>query len=163
MIIQLTDNDLEKMPPTLCNELLQWLQSMQGKTAQQPLSRCTAEKIPQQLALKIDASMPEQPIPNQSHVRMSQLFDQGLLTESSQVRIRLKRETAKQLGYPYLTGIQVSPKGTLVYEGEEFEKPSPLAAKVNDGGVNGWEYIEIKRDGQWICLDELRKIWRNIV
>ncbi|BAZ07927.1 hypothetical protein [Calothrix sp. NIES-3974] len=44
---------------------------------------------------------------------------------------------------------------------EEFDKPSPLAAKVNGGAANGWEYIEVKKNDQWIRLEELRQIWRN--
>lgn len=37
----------------------------------------------------------------------------------------------------------------------------PLAAKFNGGAVNGWEYIEVKKDNQWIRLEELRHIWRS--
>ncbi|PMB02181.1 hypothetical protein CEN49_26220 [Fischerella thermalis CCMEE 5273] len=48
-----------------------------------------------------------------------------------------------------------------VYKGEEFDKPSPLAAKVNGGAANGWEYIEVKKNDQWIRLEELRQIWRS--
>ncbi|PSB54398.1 hypothetical protein C7B77_18270 [Chamaesiphon polymorphus CCALA 037] len=86
----------------------------------------------------------------------------GLFTQNSQIRVRLKREKAQQVGYAYITtGIQISPSGTIVHNREEFDKPSPLATSINGGAVNGWEYIEIKQNGQWICLGELRKIWRS--
>ncbi|NMG19325.1 hypothetical protein DP116_07585 [Brasilonema bromeliae SPC951] len=77
------------------------------------------------------------------------------------VRVKLKREEAKKRSRDYINNLEISVKGTIVYNGEEFEKPSPLAAKVNGGAANGWEYIEVKKDNQWICLDTLRKIWRN--
>lgn len=156
MIIQLTENDLKQMPPTLCTELLQWLQPEQARPAEPPdlqMDTSTTSTLDNPVLLHSE---------DHTHVRIPQLFDMGLLVESTQVRIRLKRDRAKQLGYSYVTtSIQISSCGTLVYEGEEFDKPSPLAKKVNGGDVNGWEYVEIKRDGQWICLDELRTIWRS--
>ncbi|MGL5080697.1 MAG: hypothetical protein ACRC8A_04355 [Microcoleaceae cyanobacterium] len=164
MIIQLTDQDLQKMPTALCNELLKWLQAPQSRIIQRPTLEINppmpndSEFIQSSKIEQIDSENSG----NHSHVRMSQLFDKGLLTKSTQVRVRLKRDNANHLGYSYVTsGIQISPKGTIIYDGEEFDKSSPLAAKVNGSPVNGWEYIEIKRDGQWICLDELRKIWRS--
>ncbi|WP_256678199.1 hypothetical protein [Fischerella major] len=62
--------------------------------------------------------------------------------------------------YFYLYGLEISAKGTIFYKGEEFDKPSPLAAKVG-GAANGWEYIEVKKNDQWIRLEELRQIWRS--
>jgi hypothetical protein len=168
MLIQLSDNDLAQMPPMLCNELLQWLQVKQSKV----FSPLTAVKeTPEQLALKIDRPQPQSSVrlvkPTQTalpdaHVRLSQLFDMGLFSQNSQIRVRLKREKAQQIGYAYITtGIQISPSGTIVHNGEEFDKPSPLATSINGGSVNGWDYIEIKQNGQWICLGELRKVWRK--
>ncbi|RDH47173.1 hypothetical protein CA946_21940 [Fischerella thermalis 111/344/542] len=63
---------------------------------------------------------------------------------------------AKKLQRDYINGLEISVKGTIVYNGEEFDKPSPLAAKIN-----GWEYIEVKKDDKWVRLEELRKIWRK--
>ncbi|WP_219892192.1 hypothetical protein [Chamaesiphon polymorphus] len=168
MLIQLSDNDLAQMPPKLCSELLQWLQAKQSKVFP-PLT--AVKETPEQLALKIDRPQPHSSVrlikPTQAatpdaHVRLSQLFDMGLFTQNSQIRVRLKREKAQQVGYAYITtGIQISPSGTIVHNREEFDKPSPLATSINGGAVNGWEYIEIKQNGQWICLGELRKIWRS--
>ncbi|OKH52741.1 hypothetical protein NIES2101_13880 [Calothrix sp. HK-06] len=78
------------------------------------------------------------------------------------VRVRLKREVAKILGCNYVNGLDISPKGTIVYKSEEFDKPSPLAAKVNGGGANGWYYVQVKNNGEWISLEELRQNWRKI-
>lgn len=61
----------------------------------------------------------------------------------------------------YINGLEISVKGTIFYQDEEFDKPSPLAKKINSSDVNGWEYIEVKKNNQWIRLEELRKIWRN--
>jgi hypothetical protein len=85
----------------------------------------------------------------------------GLISEKTQIRVRLKQDRVNQLGYGYVTNIRISSTGTVIHENEEFDKPSTLAKKLNDSSVNGWEYIEIKQNGQWVCLDELRKIWRN--
>lgn len=51
---------------------------------------------------------------------------------------------AKKLHCDYIDGLEISPTGTITYQGEDFDKPSPLAAKFNGGAANGWEYIEVK-------------------
>ncbi|PMB45488.1 hypothetical protein CEN41_08040 [Fischerella thermalis CCMEE 5330] len=68
---------------------------------------------------------------------------------------------AKKLQRDYINGLEISAKGTIFYKGEEFDKPSPLAVKVYGPGANGWEYIEVKKNDQWIRLEELRQIWRS--
>jgi hypothetical protein len=187
MLIQLTDTDLEQMPSPLSVALLQWLQSKQIKICQQNSSLHEPASMPQQLNLKVDVPISKSKSSQQqafvkasqsthirvsqqvssknlcehSHVRIAQLFDMGLLSEKTQIRIRLKQDRAKLTGYSYVTNAQISLRGTVIYEGEEFDKPSPLATKVNGGSVNGWEYVEVKRNGQWICLNELRQVWRN--
>jgi uncharacterized membrane protein len=78
------------------------------------------------------------------------------------VRIRLKREIAKIMHCNYVNNLEISSKGTIVYKSEEFDKPSPLAVKVNgSNAVNGWHYIEVKNNGKWDSLEELRKNWRK--
>jgi hypothetical protein len=166
MLIQLTDRDLAQMPQRLCNDLLQWLQVKQSNVFP-PLT--AVQETPEHLTLKIDRPQTSvrlvkntQSSTPDAHVRLSQLFDMGLFSQNSQIRVRLKREKTQQIGYGYITtGIQVSPTGAIVYGGEEFDKPSPLASKINGGGTNGWDYIEIKQKGEWICLGELRKVWRR--
>jgi hypothetical protein len=151
MIIQLSDSDLEKMPSSLSAGLLQWLQSRQTKVFQEDSSLPKTEVMPQQLALNVDLAVknpkasqryllskasqftrirqPQQGFSKEarenSHVRISQLFDIGLLSEKTQIRIRLKQDRAKQVGYSYITSVQISSRGTVIYEGEEFDKPSP--------------------------------------
>jgi hypothetical protein len=186
MLLQLTDADLEQMPLSLSAALMQWLQSRQTQSSTLPTS---LEVMSQQLNLKVGLPISNPKNSQQcsfsfgktsqpthinesprvlskdsyehSHVRIAQLFDMGLLSEKTQIRIRLKQDKAKLTGYSYVTSVQISSRGTVIYDGEEFDKPSPIAAKVNGGSVNGWEYIEIKRNGQWICLNELRQIWRS--
>jgi hypothetical protein len=68
---------------------------------------------------------------------------------------------AKKLGREYINSLQVSATGTIVFEEQEFNKPSPLAVKVTGEGANGWEYIEVKKNDRWVRLDELRKILRK--
>jgi len=77
------------------------------------------------------------------------------------VRVRLKRDLAQKLGRNYINSLEISIKGTILYDGQDFDKPSPLAEKVNGSSANGWEYIEVKKNDQWICLNELREIWRK--
>lgn len=189
MIIQLTDADLKQMPSSLSTDLLQWFQLRQAETYQDNSSSLATEAMSQQLDFKIDLPIENLEKEQQqremdskgsrfaysnqlqrdtacdsreaSHVRISQLFDMGLLSEKTQIRIRLKQDSARLAGYRYVTNIQISSKGTVSYQGEAFDKPSPLVAKVNGSSANGWEYIEIKRNGEWVCLDELRKIWRK--
>lgn len=77
------------------------------------------------------------------------------------VCIKLKHKVTKEMSCEYITNLEISTKGTMLYKGEEFDKPSPLVVAINCSTGNGWQYIEVKKSGQWICLDKLRKIWRN--
>ncbi|KJH69559.1 hypothetical protein UH38_23090 [Aliterella atlantica CENA595] len=77
------------------------------------------------------------------------------------VRVKLKRDLAKKLGREYINSLEISSTGTIVCDGQEFDKPSPLTGKINGSSCNGWEYIEIKKDGCWVRLEELRAIWRT--
>jgi hypothetical protein len=166
MLIQLTDSDLAKMPTTLCENFLEWLQSMNS------LSSFTQTTGDQQAAITTlnDVVKLEQPgcselernfcIDNEGdrfHVRLSELFDAGLTRSGMPLRVRFKRRNAKDTGRDYLNNLAISPRGTVVYNGEEFDKPSPLATKLNGSPVNGWEYVEVKKDGEWVRLDELRQ------
>jgi hypothetical protein len=187
MLIQLDDGDLEQMPPNLYTAFLRWLQDHSLKSAQ-GLKHSHIGKFPetsQQLTINVDnlvqdkqsrfpvsklvsfpgkSSEPELPHDQaeNGHVRFSQLFDSGIIAAKTLLRVRLTKENAKKLGRDYVTtGFRISPKGTVIFNDQEFDKPSPLATKVNGSSVNGWQYIEIKKNDQWVPLDELRKIWRN--
>lgn len=188
MLIQLNDSDLSQMPVSLRTHLLNWVQTRQMKPNRQPKSSQTQPSQVEAYQLPIDFDdigqiqhekksspvtiklvKPSQDSPNLSthkfdhvHVHFSQLFDAGILTQATPLRVRLKKENVKKFGYSYITtGLKISSKGTVLYKGEEFDKPSPLAQKINGSPVNGWEYVEAKKNGQWVCLDELRKIWRK--
>jgi len=106
-------------------------------------------------------SLTSQEKADHSYVKLTQLFDAGITKRGMPVRVKLKRDVAKKLHREYINGLQMSAKGTIVHNGKEFDKPSPLAAEVNGSAANGWEYIQVKKDDQWVCLDILRKIWRN--
>lgn len=181
MNIELNSEDLRRMPQTLSANLLTWLQYERLKPS--PRSNSSAKTDVQQLSLVSNLSQGSQPsrisadaapksktssygAPQISsahtHVKLSQLLDAGITRTGMAVRVRLKQELATQRGHEYVTkGVAISPRGTVVYKGQEFDKPSPLAKQVNSSAVNGWEYVEVMKDGQWVCLDELRKIWRN--
>lgn len=167
MDIHLNDSDISQMPQLLRTSFLDWLpqylktNTLQPGVAVRPESS-KPETPPTQLTLDLAlaSQTPEEKADN-SHVRLSQLCDAGITKPGMPVRVKLKRDLAKNLGRDYINSLEISPKGTIVYNGQEFDKPSPLATKVNGGAANGWEYIEIKKNDQWICLDELREIWRK--
>ncbi|HAG79963.1 MAG TPA: hypothetical protein DCL61_02065 [Cyanobacteria bacterium UBA12227] len=77
------------------------------------------------------------------------------------VRVRLKKQLANKQGRQYINNLAISAKGTIVYSSQEYNQPSPLAKDITGGAVNGWEYIEVKKNDQWVRLDELRKTWRK--
>jgi hypothetical protein len=187
MLIQLDDGDLEQMPPNLCTAFLRWLQDHSLKSAQKLEHPHIGkfQQMPQQLTINVGKAVPEkrssvqvsklvsfpgksseQELPHDQvekvHVRFSQLSDSGIITTKTPLRVRLTKENVKKLGRDYfMAGFRISPKGTVIFNDQEFDKPSPLATKVNGSSVNGWQYIEIKKNDQWVPLDELRKIWRN--
>jgi hypothetical protein len=112
---------------------------------------------PQQLNLDLEGKARQKT--DRSHIKLTQLFDAGIIKPKMTVRVKLTRDRVKQLGREYINGLEISPKGTIIYQGEEFNKVSPLATAVNgtSNTLNGWEYLEVKKDGQWISLDDLRK------
>lgn len=58
--------------------------------------------------------------------------------------------------------VSLSPMtGTIFHERQEFDKVSPLAGKLNGSTLNGWEYLEVKKDGEWIKFDTLRQQLRQ--
>ena len=160
MLIQLTDGDLTKMPDVLRKDLLGWLQSMNSDSS--PLAQQEQEDVNSVMVditrLKHSAfDLEEQDKSDRSQVRLSQLFDGGLTRLGMPVRVRLKRKRVKEIGRDYFNSLVISSRGTVLYEGEEFDKPSPLATKLNGSPVNGWEYLEVKREGEWMRLEVLRK------
>ncbi|MFM6191870.1 MAG: hypothetical protein ACKPEN_09895 [Planktothrix sp.] len=191
MLIQLNDSDLSQMPVSLRTHLLNWVQTRQMKPNRQAqssqtqpsqieayqlpidfenLGQAQQEKKSSPVTIKLvkpshdnlNPSTPKQQQIDQVHVRLSQLFDAGIFTQATLLRVKLKKEHVKKCGYTYITtGLKISSKGTVLYKGEEFDKPSPLAQKINGSPVNGWEYVEAKKNGQWVCLNELRKTWRK--
>ncbi|WP_169154599.1 hypothetical protein [Brasilonema bromeliae] len=164
MHIHLNDDDISRMPEQLRSLFLDWLpECLKTKNSRYELVAFRQKSQPQVSLKQLDIfeSQTMEEKAEHSHVRLTQLFDAGITKAGMPVRVKLKREEAKKRSRDYINNLEISVKGTIVYNGEEFEKPSPLAAKVNGGAANGWEYIEVKKDNQWICLDTLRKIWRN--
>lgn len=165
MHIHLNDGDIFQMPETLRHLFLAWLPEYL-KTKNSELNQIQVFQQPQpivslkQLSLNLKSQTQEDKADN-SHVRLSQLFDAGITRRGMAVRVKLKREEAKKKGREYINSVEISAKGTIVYDKEEFDKPSPLATKINGSAVNGWEYVEIKKNDDWVCLDKLREIWRS--
>lgn len=172
MNIELSHEDLRQMPPNVAIGLLNWLQYQrhvppsQSKTAdstEQLSLKLVSQSQPQ---LKPPATMSTKKIrrdPKHPHILLSQLLDAGITKAGMAVRVRLKTEVAKETGHSYVTkNLKISAKGTVVYNGQEFYKPSPLAESINGSSTNGWEYVEVKKNGQWVCLNELRQIWRKV-
>ena len=169
MLIQLTDCDLAKMPTVLCEDFLGWLQSMNSDSFTQTRSQPQNSELETLRVGELNQSVREesggyigsntsrQEGRDRTHVLLSQLLDAGITRPGMHVRVRLKRERAREVGRDYLNSLIISSKGTVLYDGEEFDKPSPLAGKLNGSPVNGWEYIEIKKDDMWIRLDALRE------
>lgn len=127
------------------------------RVCQQPSESKT---LPMQLVLNLE-SQTKQEKANHSHITFDDLCDAGITKPGMSLRVRLTRDMAKKLDRKYINGLEISQKGTVFYDGQEFHKPSPLAKKVNGSPCNGWEYIEIKKDGQWTWLDKLRELWRK--
>lgn len=162
MHIHLNDEDISKMPESLYRSLLDWLLKTknlrfeQTQVIQQPKPVVSST----QLLLNLDSQKSEDKADN-SHVRLSELFDAGMTKRGMAIRVKLKSKEAKKKGRDYINSMEISAEGTIFYNGEDFDQPSPLATKINGGATNGWEYVEVKKNGEWICLDQLRKIWRN--
>ncbi|WP_180974815.1 hypothetical protein [Fischerella thermalis] len=164
MHIHLNDSDISQMPEHLHHLFLEWLPE-HLKTKNSSFSQGLVDKLSQTEVspkqLHVFESPTQEENTEHSHVKLSQLFDAGITKKGMPVRVKLKRGMAKKLQRDYINGLEISVKGTIVYNGEEFDKPSPLATKVNGSAANGWEYIEVKKNDQWIRLEELRQIWRN--
>jgi len=167
MDIRLNDSDISQMPELLRTSFLDWLpQYLKTNTLQPGVAvrqqSSKPETPPTQLTLDLAlASQTSEEKPDNSHVKLTQLFDAGITKRGMSVRVKLKRNLAKELDRDYINSLEISMKGTIVYDGQDFDKPSPLAEKVNRSSANGWEYIEVKKNDQWICLNELRATWRK--
>jgi hypothetical protein len=171
MLIQLTDNDLAKMPTILRANFLGWLQSIDSGFSSAQLTqrndpRTTSDRL--ELVQSSSASgnddissASQRDKKDRSHIRLSQLFDEGLTRAGMSVRVRLTQERAKEVGRDYLNSLTISATGTIFHEGQVFDKVSPLAGKLNGCTLNGWEYLEVKKDGEWIKFDTLRQQLRK--
>ena len=167
MDIHLNDSDISQMPQLLRTSFLDWLpqylktNTLQPGVAVRPESS-KPETPPTQLTLDLAlASQTSGEKPDNSHVKLTQLFDAGITKRGMPVRVKLKRDLVKKLDRHYINGLEISWKGTIVYNEEDFDQPSPLVEKVSGSPANGWEYIEVKKNDQWICLNKLRETWRK--
>jgi hypothetical protein len=177
MNIELSVEDLRRMPQALSANLLDWLKYERLKV--NPSSRQSSPLKEKQITLSLSDPITKKQPPvsksvtskqpsvsedirsEHSHIRFSELFDAGITRPGMSLRVRLKRSQAREFGRDYLNGLAISSRGTVVYEGEEFNKPSPLATKLNGSSVNGWEYLEVKREGEWVRLEILRQQMRR--
>lgn len=159
MNIHLNDKDINSMPEPLRTSFLDWvLDKGQSNSCSTPILSVHKRASAQQLILEFPSRVRKE---DNSRVKLTQLFDAGMTKSGMLVRVRLKRKLADKLGRKYINNLEISDEGTIIYNGEEFDQPSPLAKKINEGESNGWEYVEVKRNHEWVCLDELRQTWRN--
>lgn len=164
MNISLTEDDLSQMPHMLRASLLSWQMSKMSAVGQtnvrrgSPKPKETVNQLSLQLEPKNQVLESER---NHAHVTLTQLYDAGITKRGMAIRVKLKQEQARQLRRDYINSLEISNRGTIICEGKEFNKLSPLAKKVNGSSVNGWEYVEAKVDGQWVQLEHLRQIWRQ--
>lgn len=167
MNIELTGDDLRRMPSTLSAALVNWLQYQGLKTRppSKPLYQSDTEQLPLTPVTPEERTQKLYFSSNHAHVRLSQLFDAGFTKTGMAVRVRLKQEVAKERGHHYVTkGLDISSKGTVIYNGQEFDKPSPLAKQVNGSAVNGWEYVEVMTGGGgfvWMSFVKLGETHRD--
>jgi|GEM_PF-7000936 len=144
MYYLLQDEDLEKMS--------------------EPLKTLLREYLAENFDLK-DKNSDKDTVPtknkkaNRTHIRFSYLFDAGITKAGMPVRVQLTKERRKQLGCErnFINGLEISRNGTVIYQGQEYDKVSPLAEAINNCPLNGWQYIEIKKNGDWIKIDNLRQ------
>lgn len=164
MNISLTEDDLWQMPHLLRASILRWQMSKISAVGQTNVRRGFPEvkETANQLSLQLES---ENQVPqserNHVHVTLTQLYDAGITKRGMAIRVKLKQEQARQLCRNYINSLEISNRGTVICDGEEFNKLSPLAKKVNGSPVNGWDYVEAKVNEQWVPLEHLRQIWRQ--
>ncbi len=63
---------------------------------------------------------------------------------------------ARYKGNTYTARVE---NGSLVYNGESYDSPSPAAAAVTGNSVNGWIFWECRTPGRssWVRIDSLRR------
>ena len=148
MDIHLSDSDISQMPEPgrtwFLNWLPEFLKTKRSEFDQVPVRQQPNEPQvpPAQLVLNLESQTLEEKA-DHSHVRLTQLFDAGITEKGMAVRVKLKEDVAKKLGRKYVNGLEISGKGTIIFDGQEFDKPSPLATKVNGSSVNGWKCISL--------------------
>lgn len=166
MNVYLDEQDINQMPEPGRTWFLNWLPGLLRSRSSQSDSKFGFLQVKQptetanQLTLNLETQKQWKSI-GVSQVTIVHLFDAGILKAGMPVRVRLKRNLEKSLGHSYVDGLQISSTGTVLFQGKAFNKPSPLATEVNRSPSGGWEYVEVKKNGQWMRLDELREIWRN--
>ena len=164
MNINLTEDDLSQMPSALRTHLLHWQMTKMSAIGQTSVSRHSSKhkESAKQLSLRLE---PENQVPeseaNHTRVTLAQLYDAGITKRGMPIRVRLKRDRARKLGRSYVNSMEISATGTIIFQGQEFDIPSPLATEVNGSAAGGWDYIEIKIDGQWVRLEQLRQIFKQ--
>lgn len=164
MNINLTEDDLSQMPFELRTRLLHWQMSKMSVIGQTPVRQhfSKLKESGKQLSLLLE---PENQVPeseaNHTRVTLTQLYDAGITKRGMPIRVRLKRDRARELSRSYVNSMEISDRGTIIFQGQEFDIPSPLATEVNGSAAGGWDYIEIKINGKWVPLEQLRQIFRQ--
>ncbi|MFN6462678.1 MAG: hypothetical protein RMZ41_012630 [Nostoc sp. DedVER02] len=164
MNINLTEEDLSQMPSALRTQLLHWQMTKMSSIRQTSFQRYSSKpkESAKQLSLVLKPEyQAHESEGNNTRITLTQLYDAGITKQGMPIRVRLKRDRAKELCRSYINSMEISGRGTIIFQGQEFDLPSPLATEVNGSSVGGWEYIEIKKDAQWVRLEELRQIFKQ--
>lgn len=183
MDISLTEGDLSQMPPALRTSLLNWQMTKMSAIRQAHVQRepRKSKETVNQLSLLFESqnqlaepeinhthvTLPEpenqfaEAEKTHKHVTLTQLCDAGITKPGMPIRVRLKKHIANQRGRSFFNSLEISDKGTVLLENQEFNKPSPLATKINGSPAGGWDYVEVKVDGLWVRLEQLRQTWRQ--
>ncbi|HEY9796587.1 MAG TPA: hypothetical protein V6D30_13170 [Leptolyngbyaceae cyanobacterium] len=164
MNISLTEDDLSQMPSALRTSLLHWQMTKMSAIGQTPVHRHPSQ--PKEATIQLSLlTEPENQVPEpetkHTHVALTQLYDAGITKPGMFIRVRLKKDIARKRGRSYFDNLRISDRGTIIYEGNEFNKPRPLVAKINGTSAPGWDYVEAKVDEVWVRLEQLRQSLRQ--
>lgn len=163
MNITLTEEDLKQMP----HQVRSYLVANLSQTKQEKESvKIPDSKVSQLPLLQLLDGNKQKKVSkkrkNQPQTRLSELLDAGVTKAKMPVRVRLTQEMAQKIGRDFINGMEISSTGTIYYQTKEFNKPSPLADEINNTSLNGWDYVQVKKNNQWIYLKELRQIYQDI-
>lgn len=164
MEITFTYDDLKQMPPKLSSELMAWMNHKNQTKDKSKSSGISNQPQPPLLELleRNNQNKGRRKRKSQPQTPLSELLDAGITKPKMPVRVRLTQEMAQKIGRDFINGMEISNTGTIYYNKKEYKKPSPLADEINKTSLNGWDYVQVKKNNQWIYLKDLRQIYQDM-